>query len=846
MSEVSGDGPIPARILVLGEAPAREEVRQGRPFCGPSGAILWQLLQRQAGIVRTDCRVDNFFPYPIEYTEEGKKKLPTADEVSAQMPRLEAMLEMVDPEFVLTLGLYSTRALLGDWATMEVTHGRPWGTGLRANATVIPCLHPAAGMRNSAFLAQTSEDFRFAGLCVRLGAEWGLEVEDIYEGWEEYHDGCVPRSATPLVAIDTEGTVAHPWCLQWSVGPGQGCRILAQETRKLDQFEAWLRAHRPAVVMHYAVHDLMVLQAMGVDLVGLGLEIHDTMVAAFNLQVEPRGLKALARRWAGMKMRDYREVVGQADEDVCRAYLERVQGQEWPKPEGRRKSIPSRVKTMLHPRAGAEFKPLRTKWREADFRPVVEATVGSMPPLRVDDVPYGEFLSYANRDPDATYRVHEALGPVVATLGLQPVYEMDRRSLPYIFEMESTGMLFDQDAAEVLKDELWQLQCETDAAIRASSGDPELNCGSPDQLADLLFGRLGLPAQRMTKSGKRASTEAGVLEELLGTGGEEADVVLRAVLKRREVEDAYEKVTTFLGAARTQPDSRIRATYKYCTAVSGRLSSENPNILGTPVASKLGKRVRSLFVAPPGRALVSCDLSQIELVITANLSRDRAMMQAFRDGADLHTRTAASLLAVPESEITKDIRYPFKVCNYLVSYGGGGDKLHQEMVKAKVAGYDRRRCDQTIKDWYTLYSGVRDMKAQTYDEMRRDGYVRDFWGRIRYLPGIFLQGRRWPDKGLREEAERQGFNMKIQGFAGGMLRRAMARWTEDYQPALNAAGAEVRALLQFHDEMVVECNEEYAEMVGPVLEECMLADSGLFDVPVKAEWNSGKNWGELK
>ena len=396
--------------------------------------------------------------------------------------------------------------------------------------------------------------------------------------------------------------------------------------------------------------------------------------------------------------------------------------------------------------------------------------------------------------------------------------------IPVLADMESAGVKLDAEAlAGFLEEVQKDLDRITEDVYREAQGP--FNIRSAQQLGDVLFNRLKLPISGKTRGGQ-ASTSQDVLEKLSGH-----HPVVDALLEFRKLEKLrstyLEPLPRLMGG-----DGRIRTTFNQLATATGRLSSSNPNLQNIPVRGALGRRMRACFTAPEGKKLISADYSQIELRVLAHLSRDETLLAAFREGADIHARTASLLFDAPPSEITPDQRRNAKTINFGLIYGMGPQKLAQELkiplseAKAFMARYFERL--QGLKNFY-----------ENVEEMAREqGYVTTLAGRRRPLPDILAESQQ-----ARSLARRQAINTLIQGSAADIIKLAMLAVHGD--ETLRALDAKL--LLQVHDELLLEVPEAAAQEAGERVAALManVRPGGIvLDVPLKADWGAAENWGD--
>jgi DNA polymerase-1 len=413
---------------------------------------------------------------------------------------------------------------------------------------------------------------------------------------------------------------------------------------------------------------------------------------------------------------------------------------------------------------------------------------------------------------------------VVAALdarGLGKLYrEVERPLVPVLAEMERTGVAVDRGAMEGMSAEFGSAMRDLEARIHAAAGHA-FNVASTRELARVLFEELQLPVQKKLKTGP--STDQEVLEKLA-----ELHPLPGLVLEHRSLSKLKGTYVDALPLLIDPADGRIHTTFNQSGAATGRLSSSDPNLQNIPIRTEISRRIRAAFVAPEGRRLVSADYSQIELRILAHYSKDPALLESFRRGEDVHTRTAAETFETAPDQVTPDQRRIAKVLNFGIAYGLSAFGL------AARLDLPRDRAQGIIDAYFRRYAGVRRWLDQTVADAKRTGSVRTLWGRERALPEI---GSRNP--GLRMAAERMAVNTPIQGTAADVVKVAMLR----VHAALPAASAASRLLLQVHDELVVEAPEGDVAPVEELLRREMM-QSGSLDVPLEVEVGHGRSWAE--
>ena len=360
------------------------------------------------------------------------------------------------------------------------------------------------------------------------------------------------------------------------------------------------------------------------------------------------------------------------------------------------------------------------------------------------------------------------------------------------------------------------------AEIHALAGKP-FNISSPQQLGKVLFEDLKLPAPVKYGKGKTISTAADVLDELAAD-----HEIVRKVLEYRQLTKLKGTYVDALPALIDPGTGRVHTSFNQAGAATGRLSSSNPNLQNIPVRTALGREIRAAFVPRDGWKLLVADYSQIELRLLAHMSGDQLLVDAFRNGEDIHTRTASEVLGVPPMMITPEARREAKAVNFGIVYGISSFGL------AANLGISRGEADRYIKNYFARYTGVRRFIDATIAEVRQTGVTRTLFGRERPIPDI---NSRNPN--ARGFAERTAVNSPLQGTAADLIKLAMVR----IHAAL--AGFQSAMLLQVHDELVFECPpEEIAEVSRMVKREMESACE--LTVPLVVDIGTGPNWRDAK
>jgi DNA polymerase-1 len=387
--------------------------------------------------------------------------------------------------------------------------------------------------------------------------------------------------------------------------------------------------------------------------------------------------------------------------------------------------------------------------------------------------------------------------------------------------MERNGVLIDTQLLIRQGHELGQKMLDLEKKAHELGGGP-FNLGSPKQLCDVLFNRIKLKTIKKTPSGA-PSVDEEVLEQLA-----QDHPICAALLEHRGVAKLKSTYTDKLPRMVHPRTGRVHTNYAQAVAVTGRLSSTDPNLQNIPVRTAEGRRIREAFVAPPGSRIVSADYSQIELRIMAHLSGDKSLVDAFARGEDVHRHTASEVFDAPPDQVTSEQRRYAKVINFGLIYGMSAFGLAQNL------GIERSAAKSYMDKYFTRYPGVAEYMERTRGEARERGYVETVLGRRLWLPDI-----RSSNMARRQGAERQAINAPMQGTAADLIKLAMVavqNWIEQERLA-------TKLVMQVHDELVFEVPEGELEIVKPSVEKLMTGVATL-TVPLVVEAGVGANWEE--
>jgi DNA polymerase-1 len=440
-----------------------------------------------------------------------------------------------------------------------------------------------------------------------------------------------------------------------------------------------------------------------------------------------------------------------------------------------------------------------------------------------DQVDIQRATDYSAEDADVTLQLHGALLPrVQREAKLASIYgDIEIPVAGVLLAMERNGVLIDTQLLNRQGNELGQKMLELEKKAHDLAGGP-FNLGSPKQLCDVLFNRLGLKTIKKTPSGA-PSVDEEVLEKLA-----QDHPICAALLEHRGVAKLKSTYTDKLPRMVHPKTGRVHTNYAQAVAVTGRLSSTDPNLQNIPVRTAEGRRIREAFIAPPGSRIVSADYSQIELRIMAHLSGDKGLVDAFSRGEDVHRHTAAEVFDTPAEDVSSEQRRYAKVINFGLIYGMSAFGLAQNL------DIDRSAAQSYMDKYFSRYPGVAQYMERTRMEARERGYVETVFGRRLWLPDIGSSNMQ-----RRQGAERQAINAPMQGTAADLIKLAMIA----VQSWLEQEKLRTKLVMQVHDELVLEVPESELDVVKPSVENLMIGVAKL-DVPLVVEAGVGANWEE--
>jgi DNA polymerase-1 len=392
--------------------------------------------------------------------------------------------------------------------------------------------------------------------------------------------------------------------------------------------------------------------------------------------------------------------------------------------------------------------------------------------------------------------------------------------------MESRGITVDRQILSRLSGELAQGAAGLEASIYELAGE-NFNVGSPKQLGEILFGKMGLPGGSKTKTGQW-STSAQVLEDLAAEGHD----LPRQIVDWRQLSKLKSTYTDALPNHIHPQTKRVHTSYAMASTTTGRLSSNDPNLQNIPIRTAAGRKIRTAFVPEQGNILISADYSQIELRVLAHVADIAALKQAFADGIDIHAMTASEMFGVPVEGMPSEVRRNAKAINFGIIYGISGFGLANQL------GISRSEASDYIKTYFERFPGIKDYMENTKTEAREQGYVETIFGRRINYPDIKSSNHQ-----VRAFNERAAINAPIQGSAADIIRRAMVHM----DGALADANLQAKMLLQVHDELIFETDKAQAEptitLIKDVMENASMPALAM-SVPLKVDARAADNWDE--
>jgi len=448
------------------------------------------------------------------------------------------------------------------------------------------------------------------------------------------------------------------------------------------------------------------------------------------------------------------------------------------------------------------------------------------------EVPLDRATAYAAEDADVTLRLHQMLKPRLWRSKVTRVYEWcDRLLVPVLAGMERAGIKVDRAELSRMSTEFAGEMARLEGEVHAVAGQP-FALGSPKQLGEILFDRLGLPGGKKGKSGQY-STDVTEMERLAALQDVPGAQIARLLLDWRQVAKLRSTYTEALQQQINPDTGRVHTSFSMAVASTGRLASTDPNLQNIPIRTEMGRRIRDAFVAEPGNVILSADYNQIELRLMAHIAEVPELQQAYAEGQDIHNLTARQIFGLPDDEpVDREQRNRAKTINFSIIYGISAFGLAQRL------SISRGEAQDFIERYLDRYAGIRRYMAETVAQVREDGFVTTLYGRRIHIAAI-----RSKVQSERQGAERQAINAPVQGTAADIIKRAMV----GMNPALAAAGLTgTRMLLQVHDELVFEVPVPEIASATAAIRGVMEQAAGpalALDVPLDVEIGTGLNWG---
>lgn len=904
---VPGSGPTPCDYMIVGEAPGITEAKIGRPFVGKSGAELNWYLGRH-GMNSNQFYLDNVVrlyqdgnPDPTaeqitEWTHVLQSTIATVrPKVIIPVGRFAVRWFLGDHADMDSC--HGIPHLGGEFDPTRADRAQ--------GAVIVPSYHPAAGLHSSDFKTVTNFDIGKAAEVIRLVKGGRRDLirfrRDTYAGREHYTDvtghelAAIIRKQRPeRVGFDTEGDPDLPWSLQvsWDYGTGYVLRCRQPDFHVGVEALQWL-ADNGCV---FATHDAGTPRGTGYDIqvsrtCGLHLShatFSNTMYRAFALRIEPKGLKPLLWRWCGMRQDDYWGMVEEIGRKKQIDYLTRIASKvDWGrvspridhendgtlklnkfgKLESRARGILTDVAKDKRSKDGDPVDP-RKRWLmiEPELRKLAEsdANYGKLPFGTLDDVDLDTAIYYAGRDADGTNRLDIELTEECIRMGVDGVCQTGNQVLPIFEEMQHEGMPASRrafvDLASTVNREMHEIQAGL--STRYFDGRP-FNPAPNTKDVETLVRRLGITGLKTTKKAKKVSTSMRSLEYLAPKYPAIKEV--GEWRRRQKVLDTYCLPLIEMADRQFELESRklegdsdlfiVRGNIKPVSVETRRLAMSEPSLLNQPSRTEIGKKVRACYMTthdddpddPETEVFVGIDYSAQEVRVTAHVTGDRLLCSIVSDPTrKIHYETASRVFGKPLKEVDKDKEMtPAKTAYFGMIYGLSGAGLLDLFRSFGLDTWDLASCDNLIAEILRIYPGIQETRRRVEQEARRTGMIRDLYGHIRYLPGIWSGNR-----GEQSEAARQAFSHVIQGTAQGMTQCAMASLRKPIHD-MQLAGLFVRYGLQIHDEIIMRTRRWLFHVLYKVMELGMTTGYGgpgnlQLKVPVLVDAHMSTQWSTLK
>ncbi|WP_102868214.1 DNA polymerase I [Nesiotobacter exalbescens] len=470
---------------------------------------------------------------------------------------------------------------------------------------------------------------------------------------------------------------------------------------------------------------------------------------------------------------------------------------------------------------------LAERWLDHTPIPFKEVCGSGRNMITFDKVPLDKATAYAAEDADVTLRLWHILKPRLAAEGLAHVYErLERPMVDTLARMERRGVSVDRQMLSRLSGDFAQSAAAVESEIFELAGE-NFNIGSPKQLGEILFGKMGLPGGKKTKTGAW-STSASVLEDLAAQGHE----LPTKIVEWRQLSKLKSTYTDALPNYINPQTNRVHTSFSLAATTTGRLSSSEPNIQNIPIRTEAGRKIRKAFVADKGKKLISADYSQIELRVLAHMADIPQLKKAFAEDLDIHAMTASEMFGVPIEGMDPTVRRQAKAINFGIIYGISAFGLANQL------GISRGEAGDYIKTYFKRFPGIQEYMEETKKFVHANGYVETIFGRRAHYPDVNTK-----NPNMRQFYERAAINAPIQGSAADIIRRAMVRM----DAVLQQSHLDAQMLLQVHDELIFELPEDQVDETKKIVISTMeqATEPALtLSVPLKVEAEAANNWDE--
>lgn len=709
----------------------------------------------------------------FKYTLNDKKQH-TEDEWDMMSSLMEEEVKRIDPTVIMPIGPLPTRFFTGARYDINTMNGvvHQWN-GIK----VVPSISILSALYSTDLYSMVMEALE------KINDD---DMEEMWTPpssleWKKTGIDTVLSHYTDGIAIDTETLEdGSTYMIQVATQPEEVCIMYVDGTEdyNINRLRQFVKKPNVWTVMHNAMFDLDKLKQVNIE----PSHVHDTMILAFLLQTYPLGLKDLAYHINKWEMDEYLTVVGDLPD---LSYVEK-----------------------------------------------------------------GKREKYAGDDPIATIRAYSHLKWRSKKEGYGSIWDVEQRDvkiMPMLMSMMERGIKADRGRFAKLESELWLKTMILTEEMREMLGNPmfptgkkgvmtEFNPGSDKQVAEILYGKLGLGKGKDIKKNKwGGSVDKNQLKKI-----EDEHPVIKLLQEYSEVDTIIDSFATAL-PEKIKEDGRIHTSLQLVRVKhSGRISSSKPNLMAIPVRTEDGRRIRQCFVAEDGYVLVGNDYSQVEMRLMAHLSQDARMMKAYIEGKDIHSETAMAMFGLSDVSMVDELqhRYPAKRTGFGIINNISAGGLMRELLDGGAGAWEEWECEELLNKWFSVYPGVKNFMLQTQAEARRFKKVYDMWGRMEYIPQVNSS-----QEYLREKGLRIAMNQKIQSGAQGIIKEAMVNLGKVWPEWKEKKWA--YPLMQIHDDLLWEIKEDRVDEIVPVIREIMETPVKL-SIPLAVDTKIGKNWMEMK